>query len=92
MNAKKTDVAPTELEHAAAASITTATSAPAADAGELQPKVKPKAAKAAVKSEAKAEAKVPAKAAAKTPAKGGKAAAKGKEVPKKAEEEDLGDI
>lgn len=88
MNAKKTDVAPTELEHAAASTAAKAKPAPAADAGDT----KPKASKAAAKTEAKAEAKTPAKAAAKAPAKGGKAAAKGKEAAKKTEEEDLGDI
>jgi RNA polymerase primary sigma factor len=98
MNAKKTDVAPTELEHAAAAHTAdhTATDprpASTADAGDAKPKPA-KAAKAAAKTEAKAEAKVPAKAAAKAPAKGGAKApaAKGKEAPKKAEEEDLSDI
>jgi RNA polymerase primary sigma factor len=89
MNAKKTDVAPTELEHAAAAHTASKAKPVPADTGDA----KPKPAKAAVKTEAKAEAKVPAKAAAKAPAKGAKApAAKGKEAPKKAEEEDLSDI
>jgi RNA polymerase primary sigma factor len=98
MNAKKTDVAPTELEHAAAAHTADHTAAdpkPAttADAGDAKPKPA-KAAKAAAKTEAKAEAKVPAKAVAKPPAKGGAKvpAPKGKEAPKKAEEEDLSDI
>jgi RNA polymerase primary sigma factor len=86
MNAKKTDVAPTDIEHAAAQTAETAQPAPTAGAAKTKP------AKAAVKTDAKAEAKVPAKAAAKAPAKGAKAAAKGKEAPKKAEEEDLSDI
>jgi RNA polymerase primary sigma factor len=86
MNAKKTDVAPTDIEHAAAQTAETAQPAPTAGT------VKAKPAKAAVKTDAKAEAKVPAKAAAKAPAKGAKAAAKGKEAPKKSEEEDLSDI
>jgi RNA polymerase primary sigma factor len=86
MNAKKTDVAPTDIEHAAAQTAETAQPAPTAGAAKAKP------AKAAVKTDAKAEAKVPAKAAAKAPAKGAKAAAKGKEAPKKAEEEDLSDI
>lgn len=89
MNAKKTDVAPTEPEHAATAHTASKAKPVPADMGDA----KPKPAKAAVKTEAKAEAKVPAKAAAKAPAKGAKApAAKGKEAPKKAEEEDLSDI
>jgi RNA polymerase primary sigma factor len=96
MNAKKTDVAPTELEHAAAAPTAAhagadSKPAPTTEAGDA--KAKPvKAAKAAVKTDAKAETKVPAKAAAKAPAKGAKPAAKAKEAPKKAEEEDLSDI
>jgi RNA polymerase primary sigma factor len=83
MNAKKTDVAPTDIEHAAAQTAETAQPAPTAGTVKAKP---------AVKTDAKAEAKVPAKAAAKAPAKGAKAAAKGKEAPKKSEEEDLSDI
>jgi RNA polymerase primary sigma factor len=86
MNAKKTDVAPTDIEHAAAQTAETAQPAPIAGTAKAKP------AKAAVKTDAKAEAKVPAKAAAKAPAKAAKAATKGKEVPKKAEEDDLSDI
>lgn len=92
MNAKKTDVAPTDIEHAAAQTAETAQPAPIADTGSAKTKPAKAITKAAVKTDAKAEAKVPAKSAAKVPAKGAKAVAKGKEAPKKAEEDDLSDI
>jgi RNA polymerase primary sigma factor len=92
MNAKKTDVAPTDIEHAAAQTAETAQPAPSVDTGSAKTKPAKAITKAAVKTDAKAEAKVPAKSAAKVPAKGAKAVAKGKEAPKKAEEDDLSDI
>ena len=80
MNAKKTDVAPTDHEHASA---TDTAAKPTLD---TKGDAKPKPAKAAAKTEAKASGKATAKA----PAKG--KAAKGKESPKKSDEDDIGDI
>jgi RNA polymerase primary sigma factor len=89
MNAKKTDAASTDHEHAHAANAPTKVKPAPVEAAEA----KTKPAKGAAKVDVKAEAKAPAKAAAKAPAaKAGKPAAKGKEAPKKTEEEDLADI